>query len=229
MLFAYIPKTALNPMLYRISTLIFILILLRSFGALAQENESSLMRAKIKDGSLMLGGNLQGSYLMTTNELNSSGQQVNGRRIDFNLRGKNGYFVKEDFVVGLDLSVLHRSTKRTGVIEGSNEPSRETFVMGGPFMRYYMLNGVFGELTMLAGLQNFNDVNKKYKALEGGIGIGYAHFINRQFSLEPVLSMRYFRKADRNGRAYTEFGPMIGFGVQAYLLRQRSHVIKRTL
>lgn len=216
-------------MLHRNTTLAFILCLFCAFSALAQENESSLMRAKIKDGSLLLGGNLQGTYLMTSSELNSSGQKVNGRRIDLNMRAKNGYFIREDFAVGLDLSVLHQSTKRVDNGDIINEPRRETFVMAGPFLRYYMLNGVFGELTMLAGLHNFNSVSQKYKALEGGVGIGYAHFVNRQFSIEPMLSMRYFRKVDRSSRAYTEFGPVIGVGFQAYLLRQRSHVIKRTL
>ncbi len=216
-------------MLHRLYTLIFFLSFLSCYSTFAQENESSLIRAKIKDGSLLLGGNLQGTYLVTSNELNSAGNKVSGQRIDFNMRAKNGYFIREDLAVGLDLSVLHQSSKRTGVTEGTNVPSRETFVMAGPFLRYYMLNGVFGELTMLAGLHNFNDVNKKYKALEGGIGIGYAHFVNKQFSIEPVLSMRYFRKADRNGRAYTELGPVIGVGFQAYLLRQRSHTIKRAL
>lgn len=217
-------------MLHRFTPFILVLCLMTCFTVHAQENESSLLRAKIKHGSLLLGGNFQGSYLLTTSELNSTGQKVNGRRIDFNLRGKNGYFIREDFVVGLDLSVLHQSTKRTDQADGSSfKPRRETFVMAGPFARYYMLNGVFGEINLLAGLHNFNDVNQKYKALEGSIGIGYAYFITKQFSLEPVLSMRYFRKADRDGRAYTELGPMFGFGLQAYLLRQRSHVIKRTL
>ena len=216
-------------MLQRTFTLIVALIFTGTFSLKAQENESSLIRAKIKHGSLMLGGNLQGSYQFTSSELSRTGQQVNGRRIDFNLRSKNGYFVREDFVVGLDLSVLHQSNKITDVSDSEREARRETFVMAGPFLRYYMLNGIFGELTMLAGLHNFNDVNQKYKALEGGVGLGYAIFLNKQFSLEPLLSMRYFRKVDRDGRAYSEFGPMIGFGLQAYLLRQKSHVIKRAL
>lgn len=210
-------------------TLAFLSISLIFTTAAAQENESSLVRAKVKHGSLLLGGNMQGSYTFISNEQNSSGQKQDSRRIDFNLRAKNGYFVREDFVVGLDLSVLHQSTKLTSVSDEGQIPRKETFIMAGPFARYYLLNGVFGELTMLSGLHNFNDVNRKFKALEGGIGIGYAYFINKQFSLEPVLSFRYFRKVDREGRSYTELGPMIGFGLQAYLLRQKSHVIKRTL
>lgn len=216
-------------MLQRSLTFIVALFFISFLSVRAQENESSLIRAKIKHGSLLLGGNFQGSYQVTSSELNSTGQKVDGRRIDFNLRSKNGYFIREDFAVGLDLSVLHQSNKLDNTSDRVSEARRETFVMAGPFLRYYMLNGVFGELTMLAGLHNFNDVNQKYKALEGGIGLGYALFLNKQFSLEPVFSLRYFRKVDRDGRAYSEFGPMVGFGLQAYLLRQKSHVIKRAL
>jgi hypothetical protein len=145
------------------------------------------------------------------------------------MQGKNGYFVREDFLVGLDLSILHRSSKVTTLSDVSGEGHRETFVMAGPFVRYYLLNGVFGELTMLAGLQNFNDVNAKYKALEGAFGVGYAYFINEKFSLEPVLSFRYFQKVARDDRKYRELGPMLGFGLQVYLLRKKSHVIKQGL
>ncbi|MBD1396277.1 outer membrane beta-barrel protein [Pontibacter sp. JH31] len=199
------------------------------FSAYSQENESSLIRAKIKHGSVMIGGSINGSYLLTSSELNSAGNQVDSRVINAALRGKNGYFVREDLVVGLDLSVLHRSSKVTSITDAPSEAKRETFVMAGPFARYYLLNGVFGELSMLAGLQNFNDVNAKYKAIGGSLGVGYAYFINEKFSLEPVLSFRYFQKVDRNDRSYRELGPMLGFGLQVYLLRKRSHIIKQGL
>src|SRR5690606_33237672 len=102
-------------MLQRTFTLIVALFLIGICSLRAQENESSLIRAKIKHGSLLLGGNLQGSYQVTSSELNSTGQKVDGRRIDFNLRSKNGYFILEDLVVGLDLSVLHQSNKLNDV------------------------------------------------------------------------------------------------------------------
>jgi hypothetical protein len=215
-------------MLRRLFTLTISCLILFSSNIMAQENESSLIRAKVKHGSLLLGGNLNGNYYITSQELQNGGK-VDGQRINLMLRSKNGYFVKEDLVVGLDLSVLHQSTKLTSASDRPQEPSRQTFVLAGPFVRYYMINGVFGELTLLAGLNNFNDVNRKFKAYEGGVGIGYAHFINQQFSIEPILSFRYFQKTDRNDLSYREFGPMLGLGLQAYLFRQRSHVIKKGL
>ena len=210
-------------------TLLFLVALTLSFDSFSQENESSLIRAKIKHGSMMIGGNLNGSYLLTSSELNSTGSRIDSRVINFMMRGKNGYFLMEDLVLGLDLSVLHRSSKVTTISDSPSQARRETFVMAGPFVRYYLLNGVFGELTTQVGLQNFNDVNAKYKAIEGAIGVGYAYFITEKFSLEPTLSLRYFQKVDRDDRSYRELGPMLGFGLQVYLLRKRSHIIKQGL
>lgn len=218
-----------NPMLHR--TLIFaVTLLFFTFSSLmAQENQSSLVRAKVKYGSLMLGGNLSGNYLTTSREVDNLGNKVNTRQINLIMRAKNGYFVREDLAVGLDLNITHRSSKITDFSERPREPNRETLILAGPFIRYYLLNGIFGEASALAGMHNFNDVNNKNKVLEGGIGIGYAHFINEKFALEPILSMRYFQKKDRNGRLYTEIGPTIGFGLQVYLLRKKAHVIKQGL
>jgi hypothetical protein len=195
----------------------------------AQENESSLIRAKVKHGSLMLGGNMSGNYLVTSRDVDNLGNKVNARQINFIMRAKNGYFIREDLAVGLDVNITHKSSKVTDLSERPREPNRETLVLAGPFIRYYMLNGVFGEASALVGLHNFNDVNNKNKALEGGIGIGYAHFINEKFSLEPIISMRYFQKKDRDGKLYQEIGPTFGFGLQVYLLRKKSHVIRKGL
>lgn len=209
-------------------TLTVMVSLLTLTSAWAQENESSLIRAKVKQGTLMLGGNLQGSYNITSEANTKTGQELDGRRIDFALRTKNGYFIREDLAVGLDLSVLHESTKLTGNLEREQEPKRETFMLAGPFVRYYFLNGVFGELTALAGLNNISSSGTKYNVLEGGLGLGYAYFIHQRFSLEPIVSFRYFQKKDgKNDREYKQFGPMLGFGLQVYLLRQKAHVIKQ--
>jgi hypothetical protein len=216
-------------MLKRIFTLSISLLLIFSSQAWSQQNESSLIRAKVKHGSLMLGGNMGGNYLITSREVDDLGNKVNARQINFIVRTKNGYFVREDLALGLDINITHKSSKVTDISDRPREPNRETLALAGPFLRYYLLNGVFGEASALIGLHNFNDVNAKHKALEGGIGIGYAHFINEKFSLEPVISMRYFQKKDRNGKLYQEMGPAFGFGLQVYLLRKKAHVIKQGL
>lgn len=214
-------------MLQRVLPLSIFFLFIISSHAWSQENESFLIRAKVKHGSLMLGGTASGNYLVTSREVDNLGNSVNARQINFIMRAKNGYFVREDLAVGLDVNITHRSSKITDISDRPREPQRETLALAGPFIRYYLLNGVFGEASALIGMHNFNDVNNKHKAREGTIGIGYAHFINEKFSLEPIISLRYFQKKDREGRIYREMGPTLGFGLQVYLLRKKAHVIKQ--
>lgn len=205
--------------------LLFLLAFL-PLSLLAQENKSYLMRAKVKHGSMLLGGTLTGYYYKTTDELSKPGETLEGRIIQASLKAKSGYFIWNDFAVGLDVNLTHDSEKIIGT-ETEEVPFRETYLLAGPFVRYYLLNGVFGEASITGGLNNFS-TGFKSTLYEGAVGVGYAHFINEKFSLEPILSFRYFYKSDGN-KTYVSYGPMIGFGVQAYLLRKKAHVIKQTL
>lgn len=205
---------------------LLLLIALLPLSVLAQENKSYLMRAKVKHGSMLIGGNLTGFYYMTSDDLSNPGETIEGRLIHGSLKSKTGYFIWNDFAVGLDVLLTHESEKVKGT-ETESVPLRETYLLAGPFIRYYLLNGVFGEASIAGGLHNFS-TGFKSTLYEGSVGIGYAHFLNEKFSLEPVLSFRYFYKSDGTN-AYVSYGPMIGFGVQAYLLRKKAHVIKTTL
>ncbi|HEY4652711.1 MAG TPA: hypothetical protein VIG72_14935 [Pontibacter sp.] len=202
---------------------LLLLLMLLPVIALAQENESFMFRAKVKHGSILVGGNISGfAYKTTDNLLNGTGVKEDGRKIQANLQAKNGYFVMNDLAIGLNLNLYHESTKVTA--EPEQEAFRETYFLGGPFVRYYLINGVFGEAGVSFGKHNFSD-GLQSNLLEGSAGIGYALFFNEKFSLEPMLSFRYFRQS-RGDEAYTSFGPMVGVGFQAYLLRKRAHVIK---
>ncbi|MBB6610317.1 hypothetical protein H7F15_04635 [Pontibacter sp. Tf4] len=202
--------------------IILALLLLPAF-AFAQENESFMFRAKVKHGSILVGGNLSGFAYKTTDNLNSpTGTKEEGRRIQANLQAKNGYFIMNDLAIGLNINLYHESTKIT--TDPEQEPFRETYLLGGPFVRYYLLNGVFGEAGVSIGKHNFSD-GFQSNLLEGSAGVGYAFFFNEKFSIEPMLSFRYFRQT-KDDKAYTSFGPMVGVGFQAYLLRKRAHVIK---
>ena len=192
---------------------------------LAQENESFLIKAKVKQGSILLGGTVHGSAYKTTDELSSPQQPLEASKINVLVRAKNGYFVLHDFVVGLDLTIDYRSIKQTDNPEV--KPDNQTFGLMGPFVRYYLDNGVFGELTTTVGFNNFSKSNK-YNIFETSAGVGYAFFFNEKFSIEPTLSLRYFQQKLRDNK-YTEIGPVLGVGIQAYLLRKKAHVIKRAL
>ena len=201
---------------------LFLLLVLPSF-VIAQENESFMFKAKVKHGSILIGGTLSGFAYKTSDNLHSlNGLQEEGTKIQANLQSKNGYFIMNDFAVGLNLNLFHESTKITS--DPEQEPFRETFFMAGPFVRYYLDNGVFGETGVSLGKHSFSD-GFQSNLLEGTVGVGYAFFFNEKFSIEPLLSFRYFRQS-KDDKRYTTFGPMIGIGFQAYLLRKRAHVIK---
>lgn len=205
---------------------LLLLFALMPFALLAQENKSFLMQAKVKHGSMLIGGNLTGFYYKTTDELSIPGETLKGQLIQAALRSKTGYFIWNDIAIGLDVNLIHESEKINSE-ETETVPVKETYLLAGPFVRYYLLNGLFGEASITGGLHNFS-TGYKSTLYEGSVGIGYAHFINEKFSLEPMISFRYFHKTDGDD-VYTSFGPMLGIGIQAYLLRKKAHVIKITL
>ncbi|WP_439883002.1 autotransporter outer membrane beta-barrel domain-containing protein [Pontibacter sp. MBLB2868] len=207
--------------------LLLLIFLLLPTLLLAQENESHLIRAKVKQGSFLLGGTINATAYQVTDELSAPGQTLEGTKINALISAKNGYFIWHDFVAGLDMTLSHESVNVTPT-DVKKKPERVTYMLLGPFARYYLDNGIFGELTLQAGLQNFTVGGHKYDLYQGTIGVGYAYFINEKFSIEPVLSFRYFQKTE-DDRSYTTMGPILGVGIQAYIIRKKAHVIKWAL
>ncbi len=205
---------------------LLVAFLLFNFSVYAQENLSHMVPAKVKHGSLLIGGTLSASAYKTTRELYLPLGAEEGTNILASLRTKNGYFIDHDFAVGMVVSLEHESFS-TAVEEGEDEKFRRTMLLFGPFTRYYLDNGVFGELSLEIGLLNFS-TGQKTNLFQGGLGIGYAHFINEKIALEPILSFRYFREWEGE-KSNVTLGPMLGFGVQAYIWRKRAHVIKEAL
>lgn len=204
---------------------ILLLLLLLPYFLFAQENESNLIRAKVKQGSILLGGTISASAYKTTDEISSNQQTVNATNINVIVNAKNGYFVMHDWVVGLVWTLDYNSNKIE--TDEMQLPDKRTYMLLGPFTRYYLDNGVFGEFSIAPGLLN-NSKNDKFNLLEGTIGIGYAFFFNEKFSIEPTLSFRYFQQT-LGDKKFTSVGPLLGVGIQAYLLRKKAHVIKRAL
>jgi hypothetical protein len=206
---------------------IILVLLFLPYFIFAQENESYLIKAKVKQGSIMLGGTINASAYSITDEISAPPKSLHGKKVNVIAKTKGGYFINHDFVVGLDLTLDYESIKMDSESELEQKPDNRAFMLLGPFTRYYLDNGVFGELSISAGLLNFSKTDK-FNLLEGGVGVGYAYFFNEKFSIEPILSIRYFRQTLRD-KNYTSIGPMLGVGIQAYLLRKRANVIKRAL
>lgn len=123
----------------RILFLLFLLPLITQ----AQENKSYMFKAKVKHGSVLIGGNLNGSISKTTREISQPLGPEEGTNILANLDFKGGYFLANDVAIGLDVALSHESYIVS--IEEGKETFRRTYLLAGPFTRYYLDNGIFGE------------------------------------------------------------------------------------
>ncbi|MCX2739236.1 hypothetical protein [Pontibacter anaerobius] len=206
---------------------IFFLLVFISFSSLtlAQENKSFMWKAKVKHGSVLIGGNLDAAIQKTTRDINQPLGPEDGTNILANLNFKGGYFFMHDVAIGVDLGINHESYIVS--VEGAKQTFRRTYMLGGPFTRYYLDNGIFGELALKGGLLNFS-TGSKTNLFEGTMGVGYALFVNEKISVEPMLSFRYFREWEGD-QSNVSLGPLIGVGIQAYLWRRTSQTVKEAL
>ena len=191
--------------------LILALFLLVSLTTFAQENRSSLISAKIKDGTVMLGGNLTGSY----QKYNKKTTNEKGDLITARLTTKSGYFFWPDIAIGLNTALEYTSVNVDSTLYGS----RTTDLLAGPFVRYYWNSGLFAELNLNAGVHTVRG-GIKTDIKSGALGIGYAYFLSEQISIEPLLSFDYRQNQVNVNNVIskdTQFGPVLSIGVQAYL------------
>ncbi|RNI30508.1 hypothetical protein [Rufibacter latericius] len=191
------------------------LFLLAFSNARAQENRGTLVPAKIFQRTFMVAGGVSGAYRRINTTVNN--ESVSGYRQQFDLDTKVGYFVFSDVAFGLRATVNQYKEKMSGQIS-----SQATNVLAGPFVRYYLDNGIFGEASAAAGLNNQPNRNKT-DLMEFRGGVGYAIFINPKVAIEPALMFTYYQEkvpAEGN-RKITEWGPSANIGLQVYLFRER--------
>lgn len=192
------------------------LLMFIGIAAFAQENRSALINAKIKDGTVMIGGSLGGTYQKYKSDNRITKTKETGDLITGRLLAKGGYFFLPDFVVGINAEVQHVSINVDSTRYGDR---KTTDLLAGPYVRYYLNNGLFGEFNVNAGVRNIKG-GDKFDIKTGAIGIGYAYFLNEVIAIEPVLSFNYEQSiVDNAGRNTKDssYGPRLNIGIQAYL------------
>jgi hypothetical protein len=191
------------------------LLLFVAFSARAQENTGTLVPARIIYKSVMVGGSVSGAYRSINRTENN--ESLKGHRQQFDGDAKVGYFILNDVAVGLKGSVYHYKEEMSDAL-----PTTNTNILVGPFARYYLRNGVFGEASAAVGIQN-QPGSSKIDLTEYRGGVGYSIFINPKIAVEPALMFSYYQEksvTDKN-RKVTEFGPTLNIGLQVYLFRER--------
>jgi hypothetical protein len=191
-------------------------------ATLAQENRSDVRNYKIKEESFMIGGNMGYSaqfYKSTINGINDR-----GRILTLEAAPKVGYFVYHDIGAGLQGNIVHnRTTSRS---DTAKTTFTDTYVLAGPFLRYYHNWGLFWELGVSVGLASIGN-GIKDDIFQGNLGLGYAYFLNEKVAIEPMIFLRY---TDQDGSLTNGnirmLGPVFNVSVQAYLFKDRFYPIK---
>jgi hypothetical protein len=184
----------------------------------AQKNESFLTDAYVVKGSWMLGGDLTTSWKSYHQDQGSVKNVDTGTIFQINGAGKFGYFLFEDFALGLKASVSHFHLKS----DSTAGAPKHTVVLAGPFIRKYLKAGVFGEGSAGFGLDHFADGGQA-DLLAADLGIGYTYFLNKNIAIEPILALVYSRQSygSPSDRSYSEIGPEFRLGIQAFLFKPK--------
>lgn len=139
----------------------------------------------------------KGSFLIngTVNVFNTT-RKVNDDKADaftIEVAPKAGYFVIENLAVGLELNIFSNSETQEDDIFGDIETKNTGFGIG-PFARYYLDSGFFGEALVGLGSQKTTlesgsgDAELKSSVFGFRIGAGYAFFLGDHVAIEPTVN-----------------------------------------
>ncbi|MCD4696335.1 MAG: outer membrane beta-barrel protein [Bacteroidales bacterium] len=140
-----------------------------------------------------------------------------------NLLPKFGYFVTNNFALGIDLSFFYSKTKSSE----SNYEYSQTMFGAGPFVRYYVktekakpfveVNGSFGSITDKWKPEDGNTETDKASIMSFGGGIGMAAPVSDRVTFDVMVgytSLTYKDKDDNDDNDRTvigTFGIKLGF------------------
>jgi len=171
--------------------------------------------AQFNKGRMLVGGTASFSSLTTKDDAYNS----NITNDMFTLTPQAGYFVIDNLAVGLDASFgLGKSTTSSGT-------TKYTYILAGPFVRYYLKPGIFFQGEYQFGSEKYTISFPPYLNQTGtetlsawALSLGYALFLNEHVAIEPMVSYKssIAKETDYKG---TNAGIAIGVGLQIYLGR----------
>lgn len=199
---------------------IFTLLICFNFSGFvfAQKNESFLTDAYVLKGSWVLGGDLASSWKSYSQNQGAVKHADKGRVFRLDMTGKLGYFVLEDFALGLKAHGTHLNLKS----DSTGAAPRQTAVLAGPFIRKYFKAGIFGEAGAGVGLDHLSN-GRQWDLLAAELGLGYSYFLNKNIAIEPILVLVYSRQkaGTQMPVSYSAIGPEFRLGIQAFLFKPK--------
>jgi len=155
-----------------------------------------------KRGAILAGGDISFNANKVSDKDAITGFSTESNIIGFAMGPKIGYTLMEGLIVGGILQFSASSTKaNAGGLKITNSS-----LAAGPFARYYLPMGIFGEASFVAGVQTSKTTSggvsspkNKNNLSDLFIGAGYAYFLTPSVSVEPLIGFGYDRiKFDNN-------------------------------
>ena len=157
--------------------------------------------AQVEKGSWLLSATTNFGYVSYTPTSGGSNLSI------FNLGLKSGYFVGQNFSLGVNLDY----------VSSSGSSSSSTYTTVGVFLRGYANNVFFG-----AGYNSTSATGSTTNYGSIPFEVGYAAFITRNISFEPALTYTIATDSDQGGlpgyagipfSAKSAFGVRFGFSL----------------
>jgi len=191
------------------------IMILASFNTFAQKEKS---KTKPTDKGHFI---VDGSIFLSTNNSKSEqdGFNTKSNAFGFGISPKAAYFIADRFALGLETSFNYTDNEFTNT-NGDKSSSNITAISVGPFVRYYLMNGIFGQASLGFGTSNSesNGFENKSDFFRYQLGVGYAIFLNQNISLEPIISYQYGKNtSDQSTFETTNNGFTLGAGFTIYL------------
>ena len=163
--------------------------------------------AQIARNSFIIGGNLNFASNSGTRKVTGEPNQSKPTTFNATINPKIGYFVADNFAIGLDLNFTVNSLVDTSV--GSNSTYTTTQLLTGPFVRYYFgLNEdvfLFLEGSAGFGLTSTREQgrNLSISVVNAGVGPGLAFFVNDFIAVEGIAKYNYVQSTFTSNYAGT--------------------------
>jgi len=173
------------------------------------------LRAQTDQGSMLVGGSASLDYTV----------QSNNKVFNASLSPQGGYFVIDNFAVGLRMPLgLQSISSKAAASSGSEiESNTLTYRVGiGPFVRYYfgksairpfVNGGADYQYSRTREKDSFSEQRRVQRQDSYSVfgGAGMAYFISQFVGLETQLSYTYFRSDELN--KYSRLGLTVGLQI----------------
>ena len=191
------------------------ILIFSTINALAQNKEKT--NNPTDKGHFIVDGSVY--FSINNSKSEQDGFETENNTFAFGISPKAAYIIIDNLALGLETSFTYADMEFTNT-EGSESSSNSSGISVGPFLRYYLSNGFFGQASLGFGTakSNSSDFETKNDVFRYQLGIGYAIFLNQHTSIEPLISYKYNKTtSDQSTSEITNNGFTLGAGFTIYL------------